>query len=92
MPVLRLLFLDTDRTTLQRAQQGDAAEALTPDETLLVPLRPPKHYRDQARDLLRWLDRRWLYGIPRSLQTEGLRPLGRRASRGEQSDEQRELR
>ena len=29
--------------------------------------------------MLRWLDRRWFYGIPRSLQTEGLRPLGRLA-------------
>src|SRR5690606_2229256 len=28
---------------------------------------------------LEWLSRRWLYNIPRSLQTEGLRPLGRLA-------------
>ena len=28
---------------------------------------------------MRWLSRRWLYNIPRSLKTEGLRPLGRLA-------------
>jgi hypothetical protein len=28
---------------------------------------------------LHWLSRRWLYNIPRSLRTEGLRPLGRLA-------------
>jgi hypothetical protein len=42
-------------------------------------LRPPDSYRDQARSLLRWLDRRWLHGIPRSLRPEGIRPLGRLA-------------
>jgi hypothetical protein len=79
VPALRLLLVDTDRAALQRAQQGEPGEALSPDETLLLPLRPANDYRDQARDLLRWLDRRWLYGVPRSLQTEGLRPLGRLA-------------
>ena len=28
---------------------------------------------------MRWLSRRWLYNIPRSLRTEGMRPLGRLA-------------
>jgi hypothetical protein len=28
---------------------------------------------------MRWLDRRWLYGIPRSLLTDGMRPFGRLA-------------
>src|SRR5262249_45672279 len=49
------------------------------EETFLAPLHPPEFYRPQAKNHLRWLDRRWLYGIPRSLQTEGLRPLGRLA-------------
>jgi hypothetical protein len=79
VPVLRLLLLDTDRATIQRAHQGGPGEALTAAETLLAPLRPAEHYRDQTKDLLRWLDRRFLYGIPRSLLTEGLRPLGRLA-------------
>jgi eukaryotic-like serine/threonine-protein kinase len=79
MPLLRMLLVDVDRGALRRAMKGDPREALTPDETLLAPLHAPEHYRDQSRELLRWLDRRWLYGIPRSLRTEGLRPLGRLA-------------
>jgi hypothetical protein len=77
--LLRVLLVDTDRATLREAQQGKPGEALTADETLLLPLHPPDHYRLRARNLLRWLERRWLYGIPRSLLTEGLRPLGRLA-------------
>ncbi len=78
VPVFRLLLLDTDREAVRRALQ-DPAGALDPEETLLTPLHPPEHYRPEAKRLLHWLDRRWLYGIPRSLRTEGLRPLGRLA-------------
>ena len=39
----------------------------------------PQEYRDRAEKIQRWLSRRWLYNIPRSLETEGLRPLGRLA-------------
>jgi hypothetical protein len=79
VPAFRLLLLDTDRATLREAQEAPAGEALEGDETLLTPLRPPEHYRPKAKTHLRWLERRWLYGIPRSLVTGGLRPLGRLA-------------
>ena len=46
---------------------------------LNLPLRRPQHYRENSQQLLHWLSRRWLYNIPRSLRTEGLRPLGRLA-------------
>jgi serine/threonine protein kinase len=76
VPIFRFLLLDTDRAQLRTAQQGEPGEALDAQETLLAPLRPTEQYRDQSKAILRWLDRRWLYGIPRSLQTEGRRPLG----------------
>jgi hypothetical protein len=79
LPVFRALLLDTDRAGIRAAQSGEPDEALDPEETLLCPLKPPDHYRGQARALLRWLDRRWLHGIPRSLRPEGVRPLGRLA-------------
>jgi serine/threonine protein kinase len=79
VPVLALLQLDTDRKALEQLREGRHGEALTLEETLLVPLRRTEDYRPQAKELLRWLDRRWLYGIPRSLMTEGMRPLGRLA-------------
>jgi len=78
-PIFRFLQVDTDREDLRRARLGDAAESLDVVETLLTPLHLPEHYRGDSKNLLRWLDRRWFYGIPRSLQTEGLRPLGRLA-------------
>jgi hypothetical protein len=79
LPIFQTLLLDTDRAGIRSAQQGEPGEALAPDETLLCPLRPPDHYREQARGLLRWLGRHWLHGIPRSLRPEGVRPLGRLA-------------
>jgi eukaryotic-like serine/threonine-protein kinase len=76
VPIFRMLLVDTDRAELRAARQGKLGEALEPQETLLTPLRPTEQYRDQSKALLRWLDRRWLYGIPRSNLTEGRRPLG----------------
>jgi serine/threonine protein kinase len=79
VPIYRMLLLDIDRSALRQAPQPGQEEALADDETLPVPLFPSDHYRDQSAELLRWLDRRWLYGVPRSLLAEGLRPLGRLA-------------
>ncbi|MBV9126128.1 MAG: hypothetical protein JO112_22480, partial [Planctomycetes bacterium] len=79
VPILRLLLLDTDRASLSSAHPEEPGESPSLDETLLVPLRKNDHYRQESRELLRWLDRNFLYGIPRSLQTEGYRPLGRLA-------------
>jgi eukaryotic-like serine/threonine-protein kinase len=79
VPIFRFVHVDTDRSGLRHAQQRLPDTELEPAETLLVPLRKAEHYRGESKDLLRWLDRRWLYGIPRSLATEGIRPLGRLA-------------
>jgi hypothetical protein len=78
-PILRLLQLDTDRAALRAACRSGLGEPLLVGETLPAPLQAQDHYREKARDYLRWLDRRWLYGIPRSQTTEGIRPLGRLA-------------
>lgn len=79
MPCFQMLLLDTDPHTLRSAEQGDPEDALNPDETLFLPLRKPADYRGASDKILGWLSRRWLYNIPRSLRTEGLRPLGRLA-------------
>ncbi|HEX5446196.1 MAG TPA: protein kinase, partial [Pirellulales bacterium] len=79
IPSLRFLLLDTDSTALRTAEQGDETEVLQADETMYLPLRKPADYRAASDQLLSWLSRRWLYNIPRSLHTEGLRPLGRLA-------------
>jgi serine/threonine protein kinase len=78
-PAVQLLLLDSDPKNIATAMQGDPRTALKPEETLALPLRRPQEYRDQSARLMKWLSRRWLYNIPRSLRTEGMRPLGRLA-------------
>lgn len=77
LPSIQMVLVDTDAKALSDATRRD--RGLGPDETVHVPLRRPQHYRDHSQQLLQWLSRRWLYNIPRSLRTEGLRPLGRLA-------------
>jgi hypothetical protein len=79
VPAVRFLLFDTDGETLKAATEGDAATALDEDAAIVLPLRPPADYRCESSQHLQWLSRRWIYNIPRSLQTQGLRPLGRLA-------------
>ncbi|MBL9166078.1 MAG: protein kinase [Planctomycetaceae bacterium] len=74
-----MLLLDSDSRGISAAVQGNDRTALRPDETVTLPLRRPQEYREDSALLMRWLSRRWLYNIPKSLRTEGLRPLGRLA-------------
>ncbi|WP_442484604.1 protein kinase domain-containing protein [Aeoliella sp. SH292] len=74
------LAIDTDRQTLKEAAIHRASHPLHADELVHIPLKRPKEYGDGSRDLLSWVSRRWLYNIPRSLETRGYRPLGRIAA------------
>jgi serine/threonine protein kinase len=73
---IETIALDTDRDELRQACSSRWKRPLAPEETLHIPLRLPKSY-DNSREILGWLSRRWLYNIPRSLETRGYRPLGR---------------
>ena len=79
VPAIQMLLLDSDPKAIACAMQGNKRSALKAEETLALPLKRPQEYREQSARLMRWLSRRWLYNIPRSLRTEGLRPLGRLA-------------
>lgn len=70
------IAIDTSRDDLREACSGKWESPLRSDDTLHIPLKLPKCY-DDARDILGWVSRRWLYNIPRSLETRGYRPLGR---------------
>lgn len=75
-----MLLFDTDSQTLAQATRSETGNSgLKASETVALPLRRPQAYRQKADLLLRWLGRRWLYNIPKSLRTEGIRPLGRLA-------------
>ena len=79
MPSIHMLCLDSDRNQLAQAEMSDPQSRLCSRETLLLPLRRPEEYRDRAKVHSSWLNRRWIYNVPKSLQTEGFRPLGRLA-------------
>ncbi len=79
LPAVQTLLIDSDAKACAAAARGDEATALGHADTVPAPLRAPHEYRNASRKLLGWLSRRWLYNIPRSLQTEGIRPLGRLA-------------
>ncbi|MDZ4780877.1 MAG: tubulin-like doman-containing protein [Planctomycetia bacterium] len=79
LPALRTLLIDTDVRAFDEAADAEKGVSLEVADTFAMPLRKPEDYRADSTKLLQWLSRRWLYNIPRSLETEGLRPLGRLA-------------
>ncbi|MCA9236041.1 MAG: protein kinase, partial [Planctomycetales bacterium] len=73
------LAIDTDPDSLKSTATVLSGRLFPSEDLLHVPLRRPKQYCEDSQELLKWLSRRWLYNIPRSLQTRGFRPLGRLA-------------
>ncbi len=78
-PAISWLCIDSDRPALNEMRMNRSEGSLLPNEILEIPLRKSADYRNSSEQHLSWLSRRWIYNIPRSLQTEGLRPLGRLA-------------
>ncbi len=80
LETLKTLLIDTNPQSINQAMDDSEGEsALSADEVVCCPLRKPQDYRDKTDRLLKWMSRRWLYNIPRSFRTEGIRPLGRLA-------------
>ena len=77
LPAFKILFLDGDHDALNEINKDQQAWADL--ETVPMPLRSSTEYREQGQVHRRWLSRRWLYNVPRSLSTDGFRPLGRLA-------------
>ena len=78
-PAIQTLLFDTDAKTLSSVTEGEGEALLPNDSAILLPLRESGEYRRDGDDPMHWLSRRWLFNIPRSLQTQGFRPLGRLA-------------
>jgi hypothetical protein len=80
IPCLRFLCLETDPEALDTALRGAPDVALSRNEVYHLPLQPVGNYRRRSLDQLsEWLPREKLYAMPRSLQTQGSRALGRLA-------------
>lgn len=73
------VLIDTDQEKLHIIRLLEGPDARSPCKTLYTPLRSPAEYRDGGTAHLRSISRRWIYNVPRSLSTEGMRPLGRLA-------------
>ncbi len=76
---VEMIAIDTDRAELKEAYSTNWNHPLSSADALYLPLKLPQVYREQGRGNLEWLSHRWLYNIPRSLETRGYRPLGRLA-------------
>jgi len=76
VPSIQSVYIDSDVKGLIQLEDS-ARGIIRTSETIEVPLRKAEDYRNKADAHLGWLARRWIYNIPRTLQTEGLRPLGR---------------
>lgn len=80
LPILRFLYIDSDPDAANVAVRGTPEVALTRSEFYPLPLQPVAKYRQRNLDqLAEWLPREKLYAMPRSLQTQGSRVLGRLA-------------
>ena len=78
-PAIQFLYIDTDIASLNDTEDRLGSAALREHETLLVPLRNTWDYRTRELNGIASISRRWIYNIPRSRHTEGLRALGRLA-------------
>ena len=76
VPVIQTLLLDTDNDVTSEFSEEHSA---TNHTVLNLPLRKPEDYRRANLDQLNSISRRWIYNIPRTRKTEGLRALGRLA-------------
>lgn len=79
LPALQFVLLDTDIASISEAVSRDGNGTLQEDEAVILPLRRTWDYRSDELSRLRSISRRWIYNVPRSLRTQGLRALGRLA-------------
>lgn len=69
------LAIDTDFDLLSEVSSPDCAGHVEYCDTLHLKLYRPQEYRGRNDDRFAAISRRWMYNIPRSLKTEGVRPL-----------------
>ncbi|EMI55643.1 protein kinase domain-containing protein [Rhodopirellula sallentina] len=76
---LHSVLIDTDMHTIHAARLTEASDRIPPAAIIHTPLRSASDYRARPTEHLRNVSRRWIYNVPRSGATEGMRPLGRLA-------------
>lgn len=76
---LHSVLIDTDMHNIHAARLTEASDRIPPATILHTPLRTAQEYRARSTQHMRSVSRRWIYNVPRSGTTEGMRPLGRLA-------------
>lgn len=76
---LHSVLIDTDMQNIHAARLTEASDRIPPATILHTPLRTAQEYRGRPTQHMRSVSRRWIYNVPRSGTTEGMRPLGRLA-------------
>jgi serine/threonine protein kinase len=80
IPSIHFLYADADSEAVRNASRAISEVAALANEVCHLPLQPVGNYRRRMLDQLNdWLPREKLYSMPRSLQTQGSRALGRLA-------------
>jgi hypothetical protein len=79
LSAFQMLYIDTDVDAVNEVTSAAGGGKLSEAETLLLPIHSTWNYRNSPVSQISSLSRRWLYNIPRSQKTEGLRALGRLA-------------
>jgi serine/threonine protein kinase len=79
LPAFQMLYIDTDVDAVNEIMAPDGGGKLSEAETLLLPIHSTWNYRNSHVSQIESISRRWLFNIPRSQKTEGMRALGRLA-------------
>lgn len=70
------MAIDTDFDLLSEISSAHHTGSLNYRNTCHLKIFRPQDYRTRSEDRFNAISRRWLYNIPRSLKTDGVRPLG----------------
>ncbi|KAA1257840.1 Tubulin-like protein [Rubripirellula obstinata] len=76
---LHSVLIDTDMRTIHSMRLAEASDRVPKCNLIHTPLKTAHQYRENGTEKLRSISRRWIYNVPRSGATEGMRPLGRLA-------------
>jgi hypothetical protein len=77
--VLHSVLIDVDTHSSIKFDDDFYSDHLPYCACIKTPLRAAIEYRNRGTEHLKSISRRWMYNIPKSASTEGMRPLGRLA-------------
>ncbi|MEZ6091361.1 MAG: tubulin-like doman-containing protein [Pirellulaceae bacterium] len=77
---LQGLLIDTDDAEMYAFREFEFENNLICNvQRACFPLKSPHDYRETSSERFSTISRRWIYNVPKTRKTEGLRPLGRLA-------------